>query len=299
MPTLVFTSNDKWLCPAGVTAVTAHCVGGGGSGGGTTATPSTGGGGAGGSYAVKIVSVTPGELYDVIVGSGGVGGVLGGTNGGGSYFKDSSEVFAQGGGAGGWTNVSNVNSSPALGSSAACVGTLVRKGGNGGYGDYSLNYSGAGGGAAFYSSNGGNADRSTGGKGVAPYGGDGAGSAFGTANGEDGLVYGGAGSGAIANRAKAGVSGGDGAPGVVILTYDDPGYVDLGADLVGDSIVSLKALELGLTVDLSSNMVGVGTLSLKAQQVTPPDLSAKVANIRININGVITHWWKLNYFTKD
>lgn len=295
MPTIVVTSNTKWTCPAGVTSVTVHCIGGGGGGGGAMSNPSTGGGGAGGSYAGKVVTVIPEEEYDVVVGNGGSGGFLNGSNGSPSYFKEISEVFAQGGAGGGGTNVSYVNSSPGLGSISSCIGTIKYRGGHGSYGSYSGDYSGAGGGGAFYYGNGGDALNAVGGKGTATYGGDGGNGVSGTSNGESGSNYGGGGSGAIADGGKAGVSGGDGAPGVVVLVYDSPGYVDIEADLLGVGTLSAKP-DYGDTGDISSSLVGSGALSAKISITQQEDLTIKVANIRMNSNGVIKHWWKLNYF---
>ena len=72
-----FSSSTTWNAPTGVTSVTVECWGGGGGGGRATGNPATGGGGAGGSYALKQVSVTPGNTYTITVGTGGAGGQAG------------------------------------------------------------------------------------------------------------------------------------------------------------------------------------------------------------------------------
>jgi hypothetical protein len=69
---LTFTSTTTWTVPAGVTSVTVECIGGGGSGGGGRNVNLAGGsGGGGGQYAKSVISVTPGNTYDVVVGTGG------------------------------------------------------------------------------------------------------------------------------------------------------------------------------------------------------------------------------------
>ena len=73
-----FTASGTWTCPAGVRTITrAFLVGGGGAGGAGDdsgdSKPWYGGGGGGGGYTttVKNISVTPGQKYAVVVGSGG------------------------------------------------------------------------------------------------------------------------------------------------------------------------------------------------------------------------------------
>ena len=71
--TVPFTTpgTTSWTAPAGVTSATVQAWGGGGAGGGATGNPAEGGGGAGGQYAIKVIAVTPGNSYTVVVGAGG------------------------------------------------------------------------------------------------------------------------------------------------------------------------------------------------------------------------------------
>lgn len=114
-----FTASGTWTCPAGVRTITrAFLVGGGGAGGAGDdsgdSRPWYGGGGGGGGYTttVKNISVTPGQKYAVVVGSGGtpqtsgtggtssIAGIAsanGGTNCMGSYGEDGGSGAGSGG----------------------------------------------------------------------------------------------------------------------------------------------------------------------------------------------------------
>lgn len=69
----VFTSNDVWVAPTGVTSVDYILVGGGGGGGGSSDNCGAGGGG-GGVVETGTYAVVPGTSYTVVVGTGGAGG---------------------------------------------------------------------------------------------------------------------------------------------------------------------------------------------------------------------------------
>ena len=122
----------SWTCPNSVSSVSVVCIGGGGSGG--AAYYAGGGGGGGGLGWKNNISVTPGQTYTVVVGSGGsaVSATNGGqgTSGGDSYFIDATTVKGGGGGAGTGTS-SLTNTSYAGGSGGTYVGD---GGGNGGAG---------------------------------------------------------------------------------------------------------------------------------------------------------------------
>lgn len=76
----------SWVCPAGVTSVSAVCVGAGAWSPGTT-----GEGGGGGELRYKNnIAVIPGNSYTVVVGATGA-------TGGQSYFSSTSTVCAKGG----------------------------------------------------------------------------------------------------------------------------------------------------------------------------------------------------------
>lgn len=59
-----------WTCPTGITSVMVECWGGGGTGGSGSSTNGGGGGGGGGEYAAEAaLSVTPGNMYTIVVGA--------------------------------------------------------------------------------------------------------------------------------------------------------------------------------------------------------------------------------------
>ena len=62
----IFTGSSTWVAPSGITSVEYLVVSGGGGGG-----YFGGGGGAGGLKTGSSLSVTPGQLYTLTVGSGG------------------------------------------------------------------------------------------------------------------------------------------------------------------------------------------------------------------------------------
>jgi hypothetical protein len=80
----VYTNNiyTSWICPSNVYTVVIEATGGGGGGGGLYGNYAVSSGGAGGSYVRYTNSVTPGTLYNLIVGAGGVYGSYNGGNGG-------------------------------------------------------------------------------------------------------------------------------------------------------------------------------------------------------------------------
>lgn len=120
----------SWVCPAGVTSVSAVAVGGGAGGGNLSYGAAGGGGGL--AYGNNR-SVTPGTSYTVVVGSGGAGNTYGnGTSGQDSSFNS----IVGGGGA-------------ANGPGGVSIGDGGGYGGNGGY-------SQGGGGAGGYNGTGGN-----------------------------------------------------------------------------------------------------------------------------------------------
>lgn len=90
-----FTTSGSWTCPAGVTtAYLSGCAagaGGGGGGGsiGSGASSGAGGGGGGGASVIKQpVTVVPGTVYTITIGSGGVGGNGGAIGASGSDGSD-------------------------------------------------------------------------------------------------------------------------------------------------------------------------------------------------------------------
>ena len=108
--TVTFTGSGTWTCPAGVTNIQVECWGAGGGGGGSTSSTSkyTGGGGAGGNYVKNVsVSVSPGNVYTITIGTGGAGGsttstTCNGSNGTATSFSGTgiTTITAAGGNAG-------------------------------------------------------------------------------------------------------------------------------------------------------------------------------------------------------
>lgn len=149
----------SWVAPTGVTSVSVVAVGGGG-GGRWNSSDSSGAGGGGLGYKNNY-SVTPGNAYTVVVGAGAAGSTSP-SDGGNSYFVNTSVVRGGGGISGAGTRLGGTYTGDGGGN-----------GGNGGQGNSCD--PGGGGGAGGYSGNGGNGSRSTGTAGSGGGGGGGAG----------------------------------------------------------------------------------------------------------------------------
>ena len=184
-----------WVCPIGVTSVSALVIGGGGGGlnvAGVSGGVSGGGGGGGLGYKNNI-TVVPGQSYTVVVGAGASHTSVGSPseNGGQSSFNG---TYIATGGNGGTTSVGGAG-----GTHSGCDG-----GGNGGTGAATgrVERWQGGGGAAGYSGNGGN-----GGEGVdAPTAGIGGGAG-------GGWSYSGGGVGIFGQGANGAAATNDGATG--------------------------------------------------------------------------------------
>jgi len=223
-----------WTCPAGVTSITVECWGGGGAGGGAYHSNTTyralGGGGSGGGYAKKVITVVPETIYNLTVGSGGVGiyptsadNNVAAASGGASYFN-STDVKANGGVGGKsiyTSNGSNVNGAGGTFVATNQVGDIVFNGGNGGTGNGTN--SGSGGGSAGTESNGINGVGNTSSIPTAAVIGGGTGGAgYNAINkvGFAGGTPGGGGGGAKASNTTN--KGGNGGNGQIIITYTNP-----------------------------------------------------------------------------
>jgi len=154
----------QWSVPAGVTSITVYTYGAGGGSGGAAAptnytTLNASAGGGGGACAIKTLTVSPGDIYTVTVGSGGTAGSCtggsvaanaGGT-GGTSTFTGPGGTVSASGGAGG-TGASG-NGSTGVGGPGGNTGTYTTifnggKGANGVRNGYNWNCGGGGGGGA-------------------------------------------------------------------------------------------------------------------------------------------------------
>jgi hypothetical protein len=208
--------------PAGVTAISAVCVGGGSSGPSGFA-PNGGGGGGGGLSYSNNISVTPGESLNIVVGVGGAG-VPDGFNPGGlsSISRGATTLLLAAGGNGRTGGQASAGIGDVKNSGGSCALQTTGRGGGGG----AAGYSGPGGSGGF-----GSAPPTAG-------SGGGGGGGFGT-NGTGG---GGGGVGLIVEGASgaAGTStsvGGKGGSGGANGTTDDPvgGLYGGGGSREGDS----------------------------------------------------------------
>lgn len=228
----VGTSN--FIVPVGVTSISVVCVGGGGGGGASGKTGQypigfSGGTGAGGSLAyANNIPVTPGEVLNVVVGTGGAGGTVVGQDagwGGNSALQRSGTniVLAYSGRGGSPTTNAEggFNGEGGIFTPAAISGTYAAFRGGDGYSGQNAYAAYGGGGAAGYSGRGGNAifgsagDSNSGAAGAGyfsefsqQYGGGGGG--VGVVNGKGTT---GAASSALLRAGKAGSGGVDGGNG--------------------------------------------------------------------------------------
>ena len=182
----VFTATGGWPCPEGVRVARVRLVGGGGGGGGGEIGYSGGGGGAGG-YSESLVAVEPGQVYPVVIGTGGIAAGSGVTGGGGGPTSFGTVVAASGGQGGGSNNPDCHGGSSGLGT----LGTVQQPGGVGGDGAEVVNVPGGNGGASAFGGGGRGANQG----GVAANGmasGSGAGGGYGPSSsggaGQSGLV---------------------------------------------------------------------------------------------------------------
>ena len=136
----------SWTCPAGIEQIYVVCVGGGGGGQNYT---SSAGGGAGGGLGWKIMSVTPGQSYNVQVGAAGLRSPSSSTvpagDGGDSYFGSMATVAGLGGQGGRYSSAQSIGGSY-VGDGGGQGGSIITYG----------SYASGGGGAGGYYGNGGN-----------------------------------------------------------------------------------------------------------------------------------------------
>lgn len=211
--TLTPTSGSTWTAPAGVTQITIEAWGGGGKGGTRTSNGNAGGGG-GGAYSKKVVSVIPGNSYNLSVGSGSSTTAAGGD----SWFIDTTTVLAKGGNSVADNSATGVNGGAGAPTSKGDVG-FIFAGGNGANG--SGTYGGGGGSSAGNAQIGNTATNATGPAAPAGGGKGGNGRSSTDGNGTAGNLPGGGGGGAY--RTSSGTkTGGAGGNGQIIISYDSP-----------------------------------------------------------------------------
>ena len=70
---LGYASSSTWVCPTGITEIQLELFGGAGGGGSAGSPNGSGGNGGYGGYIKQVVTVVPGQVYDITIGAGGVG----------------------------------------------------------------------------------------------------------------------------------------------------------------------------------------------------------------------------------
>jgi hypothetical protein len=184
----MFIATGLWVCPSWVTNVVVSGVAGGGGGAGNDvggAHPGGGGGGGGEGILNTSVSVTPGTVYTIIVGSAGAGGGAGPNAGGDgtatSITAGTTTVLTLAPGLGG--QVSGTGGLGGGGPGNSPGATAIATGLAGG-----VNFGGCGGGSIFGSGGAGGMVQSEGtqGSGFGSGGGGGAASSVGASQGGNG-----------------------------------------------------------------------------------------------------------------
>ena len=197
--TTVGGGPHTFTVPPGVSAILVEAWGGGGGGGGSafylTNYAGGGGGGGGGGYCKAVISVVPGQIFNITVGAGGTRGLGAGTNsgdfathggaGGNSTF-DGTRLIAVGGSGGTRTTISAPSSVGNGGNGGGCstTGTAYQAvGGNGGTAAFNyINATSAIGGSGGSAAGGGGGGGGALASGSIPGGGGGGGSKFDDSN---------------------------------------------------------------------------------------------------------------------
>lgn len=311
--TIATTGTYNWVCPPGVTTVQVELWGAGGTGGPSTGTASGAGGGAGGQYAIKQVTVIPGNTYAVVVPAASTAATSAVVNGADATFA-ATTVVAKGGPGG--AAATGATSAGGAGSTTGGVGDTVFAGGNGATGVSSTS-SGGGGSGAGSTGTGNNGAAGTGGAAKASNGGAG-GNGVTTANTRNaGGNYGGGGSGALSSSATD-RAGGNGGQGLAILTFTLPKTETLTDNFsstdtakwtyAGSATTSLGQLNIpcntttntdnGTTDNITSADVYDFTDSyVSLQTITlPTSSSGALASLRIQSQPASTSWMDICTF---
>lgn len=244
--------------PAGVTMLSAACIGGGGGGAGNNSDGNFGtGGGGGGGLCWGVFTVQPGDVFEITVGAGGAAGGTTGSGGSGgpsvvtlatrgpSGF-DAKILEATGGSGGtranptgiggnGGTSIVYTNTHPTSPQSQCTI--LLSGGGNGGAGGSSSAGAAGGGGAAGYQGNGGNGGSITPASNPTAADPNSGGGGGGGGSDTSGLAWGGGGVGAYgfigSGQGAAGVNNTSGGEGGSF--FSDPGVEGINASFIGET----------------------------------------------------------------
>lgn len=136
--------TSYWTAPTGVTEVIAACWGAGGGGGFISA--SGGAGGGGGAFASSTLTVTPGNTYNVSIGTGGAADVNSWADASSFSTSTCPDCVIASGGQG--ASPTTANTEGAGGTTASSTGTTKFAGGAGGDGNSTNDVGGGGGGSA-------------------------------------------------------------------------------------------------------------------------------------------------------
>lgn len=223
--TLTFNSSGTYNVPAAVDVITIEVWGAGGRGGTRTSSDNIGlGGGGGGAFSRSTINVTPSSSFNITVGQGSSNNS---SPGGDSWFSQSNLSNALVVAKGGQSAPNNSYTGAIGGLSFQGKGDIRYSGGSGGSGGSGVS-TGAGGGSSAGNNSSGTQGQSTVigfSGGIAPSGGGNGGnggnpSGNSSANGSAGAVPGGAGGGAKRGTTGTTFTGGNGANGRVVVSYN-------------------------------------------------------------------------------
>ena len=294
--TVVLTSGTSgtWPVPCGVTSITVEAWGGGGRGANRTinGTSSGAGGGGGGGYFNSTVVVNSTQSYTYSVGKGGD---QIDKNGSRSTFRlstanNSTSLIANGGSAA-------TDNTTAL-KDAGKGGIAVRPFGsnaflaNGGNGGPALSApkgkpkaderSGGGGGAGGPNGAGGSAPQTYQGLAGQSLGGEAGNGAAGVAidnSGGNGISFGGGGSGAYRLNTGSNKNGGNGADGIIRITYTLPAQ---------NTVTTIADVVICINQSLTYNHTTTGATGIGTPTGLPVGITASWAESKITISGTPT-----------
>lgn len=222
------TGTTSWTKPTGVRFVNAQVWGSGGGGGGGNDSDQSSGGGGGGAYVTSLVDVTGAASFNAVVGTPGAAATNDnpGSAGGDSFFGSAATIMAKGGSGGARSETTGGLGGPGGLASASVVpsGTTKFDGGDGGQGEGGSTAEGGPGGSSGGTGLNGTDAATPWTTATAPAGptGSGRGGNGGGVGGpgSPGAFPGGGGGGA--GESSGNIAGGDGAGGLVIVSFTRP-----------------------------------------------------------------------------
>lgn len=257
MTKIIFDASGSWIPPPGVEILTKIEVWAAGGAGGINGVFGAGGGG-GGAYSKIVNHSVAAESRAQTAIPVTVGPAVATTAGADSWFRSAATVMAKGGGVGGDGQALSGGTAGTGGAAGSGVGTTKTSGGNGAAGS-AANAGGGGGGSGGDTTSGGTSAAATGGA---------AGTTNGAAGGNhvsNGFAPGGGGGGQIAANTRGG-----GAPGRVIITYEEAG-----------TVISISALSAGVQSisDVGSN-ISLSAFSAGAERISDVGSNASLSSFQ-------------------